>query len=347
MRTTQASVPLPTGMGVATSGYVTTLFLEPITYENADYYYDQNNQLEYSNYIFHHGVDISGGCTAGAYPVYAAADGVVAFAQYINDGYGTQVAIDHGWNVGGNGRYTYTFYGHMGNNSTGQRYIAVSPGQRVAAGQLIGWQGNDGNAFGSCQPNPGTHLDWEVRVSNVPLQYNTSMRYNGIPASHNFYLGQQVTYGLSHPAGHLVFGPFNGGPPPPPVGTPTPVASPTPGPCGMDFSDLPSSNWAYSYVGYLFCNGVVSGYSDGTFRPTAIINRAQAAKMLVIAKGWTLVNPPNPTFPDMPSDNWAYGYVETAVSHGIIGGYDDGTFRPSDPLTRALLSKMLALAMQQ
>lgn len=408
MRSTQASVPLPTGMGVATSGYVTTLFLEPITYENADYYYDQNNQLEYSNYIFHHGVDISGGCTAGSYPIYAAAAGVVAFAQYINDGYGTQVAIDHGWNVGGNGRYTYTFYGHMGNNSTGQRYIAVSPGQRVAAGQLIGWQGNDGNAFGSCQPNPGTHLDWEVRVSNVPLQYSTSMRYNGISASHNFYLGQQVTYGLSHPAGHLVFGPFNGGPPPPPVGTPTPVASPTPGPCGMDFSDLPSSNWAYSYVGYLYCNGVVSGYSDGTFRPdentsraeftkwislglgwnlydpyfpsftdmpannayykyietaklrsiidgysdgtfrpTAIINRAQAAKMLVIAKGWTLVNPPNPTFPDMPSDNWAYGYVETAVSHGIIGGYDDGTFRPSDPLTRALLSKMLALAMQQ
>ncbi len=408
MRTTQASVPLPAGMGVATSGYVTTLFLEPITYENADYYYDQNNQLEYSNYIFHHGVDISGGCTAGAYPIYAAAAGVVAFAQYINDGYGTQVAIDHGWNVGGNGRYTYTFYGHMGNNSTGQRYIAVSPGQRVAAGQLIGWQGNDGNAFGSCQPNPGTHLDWELRVSNVPLQYSTTMRYNGIPASHNFYLGQQVTYGLAHPAGHLVFGPFNGGGPPPPVGTPTPVASPTPGPCGMDFSDLPSSNWAYSYVGYLYCNGVVSGYSDGTFRPdentsraeftkwislglgwnlydpyfssftdmpannayykyietaklrgiidgysdgtfrpTSIINRAQAAKMLVIAKGWTLVNPPNPTFPDMPSDNWAYSYVETAVSHGIIGGYDDGTFRPSDPLTRALLSKMLALAMQQ
>lgn len=407
-RSTQASAPISTGMGVATSGYVTTLFMEPITYENADYYYDQNNQLEYSNYTFHHGIDISGGCTAGTYPIYAAAAGVVAFAQYINDGYGTQVAIDHGWNVGGNGRYTYTFYGHMGNHSTGQRYIAVSPGQYVAAGQLIGYEGDDGNAFGSCQPNPGTHLDWEIRVSNVPLQYSTTMRYSAIPASHNFYLGQQLTYGLPHPAGHVVFGPFNGGNPTPPAGSPTAVASPTPGPCGMSFSDLPASNWAYPYVGYLYCRdivsgysdgtfrpnentsraeftkwislgmgwnlynpyfasfsdmpagnsyymyietaklrGIIDGYSDGTFRPASIINRAQAAKMLVMAKGWTVVNPPNPTFPDVPSNSWAYGYVETATLHGIIGGFDDGTFRPNDPLTRSLLSKMLALAMQQ
>jgi murein DD-endopeptidase MepM/ murein hydrolase activator NlpD len=383
--------------------------MEPITYENADYYYDQNNQLEYSNYIFHHGIDISGGCTAGTYPVYAAAAGVVAFAQYINDGYGTQVAIDHGWNIGGNHRYTYTFYGHMGNNSTGQRYITVSPGQYVTAGQIIGYEGNDGNAFGSCQPNPGTHLDWEIRVSNVPLQYSTTMRYNAISASHNFYLGQQLTYGLPHPEAHVVFGPFNGGnPTPPPAGSPTPVGTPTPGPCGMNFTDLPDTNWAYSYVSYLYCRDIVSGYSDGTFRPdantsraeftkwislgmgwnlynpyfasfsdmpatnayykyietaklrgiidgyadgtfrpTSTINRAQAAKMLVIAKGWTLVNPPNPTYPDVPNDSWAYGYVETATRHGIIGGYDDGTFRPSEPLTRALLSKMLALAMQQ
>src|SRR6476659_4637448 len=87
---TQASAPTSGGMGVATTGNITTYFLEPITYENADYYYDLNNQLQYSSYIFHHGVDISGGCTAGQYPIYAASDGIVALAQYINDGYGTQ-----------------------------------------------------------------------------------------------------------------------------------------------------------------------------------------------------------------------------------------------------------------
>jgi hypothetical protein len=69
--------------------------------------------------------------------------------------------------------------------------------------------------------------------------------------------------------------------------------------------------------------------------------------MLALAKGWQIVNPGNPTFSDVPSTHWAYGYIETAVSHGIVGGYPDGTFRPDALLTRAQLSKILALTMQQ
>ncbi len=404
---TQASLPASGGLGIATSGWITTLFLEPITYENADYYYDQNNQLQYSSYIFHHGIDVSGGCYAGTYPVYAAADGVVALAQYINDGYGTQVVIDHGWNVGGNGRYTYTFYGHMGNRVTGDRYIVVSPGQYVHAGQLLGYQGNDGNAFGSCPPDPGTHLDWEVRVSNVPVSYSTAMRYSAISASHNYYVGQQLTYGQPDPVTWVSAGPFPGGPTPTPA---PPVATPTvgPGPCGMQFSDLPPGHWAYDYVNYLYCRNIVTGFSDGTFRPNTetsraeftkwislgfgwnlynpyfpsftdvppthpyyeyietaklrgiivgygdgtfgpdnVVLRAQAAKMLVLAKGWPIVTPSDPDFSDVPVDTWSYGYVETALERGIIGGYGDGTFGPSNSLTRAQLSKMLALTMQQ
>jgi len=403
---TQASAPASGGMGVATTGYITTYFLEPITYENTDYYYDVNNQLQYSSYIFHHGVDISGGCVAGQYPVYAAADGVVALAQYINDGYGTQVIVDNGFNTGGNGRYTYTFYSHMGNRVTGDRYIVVSPGQFVQAGQLLGYQGDDGSVFGSCQPDPGTHLDWEIRVSNVPVSYGIYMRYSAIAASHNFYVNQQLTYGLPAPVAYVTAGPFE--PSGNPTNTPAPSPTWTPGPCGMRFSDLPDNYWAYSYISYLYCRNVVAGFDDGTFRPNSfplrglftkwitlgmgwqlynpyfpsftdvapgsdfyeyvetahlrgIINgypngtfrpnnpvtRAQAAKMLALAEGWQIVNPPNPTFPDVTPDNWAYGYVETAVSHGIVGGYGDGTFSPNAIVTRAQLSKMLALTMQQ
>jgi murein DD-endopeptidase MepM/ murein hydrolase activator NlpD len=396
------------GMGVATSGWVTTLFLEPITYENADYYFDHNNQLQYSSYIFHHGIDVSGGCYAGTYPVYAAADGIVALAQYINDGYGTQVAIDHGWNVGGNGRYTYTFYGHMGNRVTGDRYIVVSPGQFVRAGQLLGYQGNDGTSFGSCPPDPGTHLDWEIRLSNVPVGYSTAMRYSAIAASTNYYVNQQLTYGLPNPVERVTAGPFPGGGGSTPTPTPMPTPTVAPGPCGMQFSDLPTSHWAYDYIGYLYCRNVVSGfgdgtfrpdaetsraeftkwislafgwnlynpyfpsfsdvprthpyyqyietaklrgiivgYGDGTFRPTNTVTRAQATKMIVLSKGWPIVNPQSPTFPDVLGDNWSYGYVETALRRGIVGGFGDGTFRPNFPLTRAHLSKMLALSLQQ
>lgn len=335
------AAPNTGGLGVPTAGWITTLFLQPINYESADYYYDQNNQLQYADYIFHHGADISGGCYAGQYPIYAAADGIVALAQYINDGYGTQVAIDHGFNVDGNGRYTYTFYGHMGNRVTGQRYLAVSPGQFVQAGQLIGYQGNDGTSFGSCQPDPGTHLDWEVRLSNVPLGYGTSMRYSAIAGSHNFYTGLQLTYGLPNPVDRVSAGPFPGGGPTP---TPAPQATPTPGPCGMNFSDLPDTHWAYQHVAYLYCRDVIAGYPDGTFRPNANSTRGQFAKMVVLGMGWNLYNPFYPTFSDVQPGSTFYQYIETAKLRGIIDGYTDGTFRPENPVTRGQATKMLVMA---
>src|SRR5687768_3525900 len=73
----QASSLVSGGLGVATGGYVTTLFLEPINYQSSGYYYDQSNSLQYCSYTYHHGIDVSGGCVAGVYPVYAAGSGTV------------------------------------------------------------------------------------------------------------------------------------------------------------------------------------------------------------------------------------------------------------------------------
>src|SRR3982751_809481 len=72
-----AAAPTGGGLGIATSGWITTLFVEPITYQTSGNYYDQNNQLSSVDYTFHHGVDISGGCVSGSYPVYAATSGTV------------------------------------------------------------------------------------------------------------------------------------------------------------------------------------------------------------------------------------------------------------------------------
>lgn len=339
--------PQSGGFGMPTTGWVTTLFVEPITYESSGYYYDQDHQLQYAGYTFHHGIDVSGGCVAGQYPVYAAAAGTVALAQYISDGYGTQVAIDHGYNVGGNGMYTYTFYSHMGNRTTSAMYLAVSPGQSVQAGQLLGYQGNDGSAFGSCDPDPGTHLDWEIRVSTSALDYSTTMRYGATAASPNYYTFQQVSYSDSLPLTQVSAGPFSGGPPPAPTATNTPVPTPVlppPGPCGMAFYDVPTDYWGYDHIAYLFCRGIISGYGDGTFRPNSNTTRGQFTKMLVLGMNWNLYNPYFASFSDVASDSPYYLYIETAHLREVIGGYSDGTFRPNTPITRAQTAKMLVTA---
>ena len=112
----------------------------------------------------------------------------------------------------------------------------------------------------------------------------------------------------------------------------------------MRFTDLPNTHWAYDFVSYLYCRGVVGGYPDGTFRPGEGSTRGQFAKMLVLSMDWNLYNPVNPTFSDVPPGSTFYTYVDTAALRQVIGGYPDGTFKVNNPLTRGQASKMLVLA---
>jgi hypothetical protein len=107
------------------------------------------------------------------------------------------------------------------------------------------------------------------------------------------------------------------------------------------FTDLPQDHWAADPVQYLVESGVVSGYTDGTFRPGDNVTRAQFAKMLAGAMGWPLVTPATPTFGDVPLNDWAYAYIETAAARGVLSGYADGTFRPANKVTRAQAAKIL------
>jgi murein DD-endopeptidase MepM/ murein hydrolase activator NlpD len=97
----------------------------------------------------HEGVDL--GAAYGS-PIAAAAAGVVIYAGW-EDGYGNLVVIDHGGGLA-------TAYGH-------QSRIAVSPGQSVSQGEIIGYVGSTGHST-------GPHLHFEVRVNGQavdPLGY--------------------------------------------------------------------------------------------------------------------------------------------------------------------------------
>ena len=92
----------------------------------------------------HEGIDI--GVPAGT-PIHAAASGRVVYSGWMG-GYGNLVAIDHG-------RGLSTAYGH-------QSSVAVSNGQIVTQGQVIGYVGCTGLCTGS-------HLHFEVRVNGTAV----------------------------------------------------------------------------------------------------------------------------------------------------------------------------------
>lgn len=117
------------------------------------------------------------------------------------------------------------------------------------------------------------------------------------------------------------------------------VDPPTP-----SFSDVSRDSTFYQYVETAHLHGIVGGYTDGSFRPDTEVTRGQLAKIVVAAEGWPLITPASPTFNDVPAGSTFYSYVETAVAHGILSGYTDGSFRPGNMATRGQIAKIVYLA---
>ncbi|MGI8587581.1 MAG: S-layer homology domain-containing protein [Chloroflexia bacterium] len=116
-------------------------------------------------------------------------------------------------------------------------------------------------------------------------------------------------------------------------------------PCPATFSDEPQSETFYTYVSYLYCRGIVEGYSDNTFRPNTYALRGTLASWVVRARGWAINTAGGPHFADVPPSDPLYAYIETAYNHGVISGYSDGTFKPNNSVTRGQMSKMIVIAM--
>ena len=110
------------------------------------------------------------------------------------------------------------------------------------------------------------------------------------------------------------------------------------GPAIPAFSDVASDYWAYDEIEYCHSQGVVEGYEDDTYRPTLAVNRGTMAvymaRAMVAPAGDAAVpeptEPPAPHFPDVAAANesWCYKHVEYCYDHGVVKGYEDGTYRP-------------------
>ena len=110
------------------------------------------------------------------------------------------------------------------------------------------------------------------------------------------------------------------------------------------FSDVTPGEWYADAVNSLSQIGIFNGYGDGTFRPGQNITRAEYVKALTSCV--PAVEADNP-FSDVKSTHWAYRNILTAISKQWINGYEDGTFRPDQTITRAEAVTILNRALKR
>ncbi len=90
--------------------------------------------------------------------------------------------------------------------------------------------------------------------------------------------------------------------------------------------------------------GITTGYSDGTYRPAAAINRDAMAAFLFRYAGVDLDGyepPATPLFSDVPLGHPFYREISWLAETGITTGYADGTFRPASPVNRDAMAAFL------
>ncbi len=100
------------------------------------------------------------------------------------------------------------------------------------------------------------------------------------------------------------------------------------------FVDVPADYWAGPEIDQLTGLGALNGYPDGTFKPDTGLNRAELAAILDRLKNIPVTEVTKPPFPDVRPAFWASGYSAAAAKAGLVVGYPDGTFRPTEPLDR-------------
>ncbi|RRD96109.1 S-layer homology domain-containing protein [Clostridiales bacterium COT073_COT-073] len=78
----------------------------------------------------------------------------------------------------------------------------------------------------------------------------------------------------------------------------------------------------------------ISGYPDGSIRPNAEVTRAEVMAMISKFKGYDVTDNSQPKFTDT-QDAWYNKFINAVVKAGLSKGYEDGSFKPENPITRA------------
>ena len=112
-----------------------------------------------------------------------------------------------------------------------------------------------------------------------------------------------------------------------------------------DFTDVLGDEWYANYVGYATEKGYILGYDGGPFKADIDITRGELA--VILSEYGSFDGDGICTeFSDVPNDYYATGYIKSLYDENIVSGYEDGTFKPDNSVTRAeavtMMNKVLA-----
>ena len=125
-------------------------------------------------------------------------------------------------------------------------------------------------------------------------------------------------------------------------------------PAAPAFPDVPATHPYYAAISAMAAQGIIGGYSDGTFGPDKLVLRKHFAKMIVGAMGlavseadWQDASPPfTDCGPDDPASLYPHDYIAVAKAHNLTAGKTATTFAPEANITRAQMVTMVVRAAQ-
>lgn len=106
----------------------------------------------------------------------------------------------------------------------------------------------------------------------------------------------------------------------------------------LPFNDIPNS-WYTEAVRYVYTHNMMAGTSGTTFVPTKSLTRAEVAQVLYNIEDQPEVNGTT-SFADSAA-HWAKTPIAWAEQTGVVDGYEDGTFRPENAVTRQEFAQMM------
>lgn len=110
------------------------------------------------------------------------------------------------------------------------------------------------------------------------------------------------------------------------------------------FIDVAGNVWYSNPVNFAASQGLIQVIvrTSGSFNPDEPITRAElVALMCAYSKMSVPAATQEQVFEDMKDTHWAYQYVHTAAQNGWVAGYEDGTFRPENQISRAEVTVMM------